>query len=91
MSTPLGQSGQILVTQAAADAYAVGSRRSLGYEEARRELTELLIGAARKPADASGLEHWRARSRTLGVDVDAHVSREGPLAVVTHVHVRRRG
>lgn len=88
MSTPLGQTGQILVTQAAADEYA--SVRKLGYEEARRELTVLLIGALQKPA-TTGLEHWRARSRRLDVDVDAHVSREGPLAVVTHVHVRRRG
>lgn len=89
MSTPLGQTGQILVTQAATDTYA--DFRRLGHEAARRELTELLIGATRKPDGPSGLEHWRARSRTLGVDVDAHVSREGPLAVVTHVHVRRRG
>ena len=85
----LGQTGQILVTLAAARQYAAA--RGLGVEEARRELTILLGGARRTstpPRD--GLEGWRARSRPLGVDVDAQVLREPALATVTHVHARAR-
>lgn len=83
----LGETGQILVTQAAARQYA--DARGLGVEAARRELTTLLTGArptATPPAD--GLEGWRIRSRALRVDVGAHVSREGALAVVVHVRAR---
>ena len=83
----LGSTGQILVTQAALDVYA--DVRGLRTEEARRELTILLTGARRASTQpATGAEGWRARSRALRVDVDAHVVREGALAVVTHVHVR---
>ena len=83
----LGDTGQVLVSLAAARQYAAG--RGLGIEEARRELTELLVGEKRTSSPpASGLEGWRARSRTLQVDVGAQVSREGALAVVTHAHVR---
>lgn len=83
----LSETGQILVSQRALDTYA--GFCGLQTEEARRELTTLLTGAtlsATRPAN--GTEGWRARSRTLRVDVAAQVSREGGLAVVTHVHVR---
>lgn len=84
---PLSETGQILVSQAAARQYA--EARGLQIEEARRELTALLAGAKRGSDSDTGAERWRARSRTLGVDVSAMVSREGGLAVVTYVHVRR--
>ncbi len=83
----LSETGQILVTQAAARQY--GEARGLQTEEARRELTTLLTGA--KPTATpprNGLEGWRIRSRSLGVDVGAHVSREGVIASVVHVQVR---
>lgn len=82
----LGETGQVHVTQAATDVYADYTQQ--GFEEARRELVTLLLGARRKGVTDTGAENWRARSRPLGVDVTAHISREGPLAVVTHVHVR---
>lgn len=89
----LGETGQILVTQRATDAYldhhSAYSERRLGYEEARRQLTILLAGATRGQDTESGAERWRARSRPLDVDVSALVTREPGLAVVVHVHVRR--
>lgn len=84
--TTLGETGQILVTQAAADAYA--DARDLGFEEARRELTGLLLGARRRGDSRTGAESWRARSAGLGVDVGAMIARDGKLAIVTHVSVR---
>ena len=85
----LGDTGQILVSEAAVDQYA--DARGLGVAEARRELTVLLTGARQSSGEpASGAEGWRARSRALKVDVDALVAREGSLAVVTHVRVRYR-
>lgn len=86
----LGQTGQIVVSQAAAEQYA--EARDLGMEEGRRELTALLVSARRSGNQpASGAEGWRVRSRPLGLDVTALVTREGPLAVVVHVHVRDLG
>lgn len=87
----LGSTGQVHVSLTAAEQYA--DARRLGLEAARRELTMLLLGARRQATDPRGssgtpLEGWRIRSRALRVDVGAHVSREGELAVVTHVHVR---
>lgn len=76
------------VTLAAARQYAAA--RKLREEEARRELTELLLDA--RPLDepnCDGTEAWRYRSRPKGLDISAHVSREGRLAVVVHVRVRR--
>lgn len=84
----LGATGQIVVTQAAAEQYA--EARGLGMEEGRRELTALLVVSARRSGTqpTSGAEAWRARSRSLRLDVVAHVTRDGPLAVVVRVHVR---
>ena len=82
----LGATGQMLVTQAAADQY--GEAMDMDYEEARRELTGLLISARRTTQPASGAEGWRVRSRSMGIDVSAQVTRDGLLAVVTHVRVR---
>ena len=83
----LGESGQIVVSDAAARQYAAARR--LGIEEARRELTALLMDARQtRSQPVTGAEGWRRRSRTHHVDIDAHVDRQGRLAVVTHVHVR---
>ncbi len=89
----LGDTGQILITQAAAREYA--EARRVGVEAARREITVLLAAARRTTAPRGDgrcdLEGWRARSRPLGIDISAHVSREPGLAVVTHVGVRHYG
>ncbi len=78
---------QILVTLAAARQYAAAKR--LGEEEARRELTELMLEARQlDEPNRDGTEAWRYRSRTTGLDIHAHISREGRLAVVVHVRVR---
>ena len=89
----LADAGQVYVTQAAARAYAAAAGTLP--EEARRTLTELLLDARPLPEPAAtGATQWRHRSRTTGLDVTAHVVREGRLLVVVHVHVRgvpRRG
>lgn len=90
----LAATGTIFVSVAAASTYA--AFRRLLPEWARRELTELLVGARRVGEDSAGAagagpERWRARSRPLGVDVTARVVREGSLAVVVHVSVRAYG
>lgn len=82
----LGASAQVYVTLRAAEDYAHAAH--LRIEEARRELTERLLGARRTTDADNGCEVWRARSRTSGMDIGAMVSREGPLAVVIGVHVR---
>lgn len=83
----LGETGQIVVSAAAVQQYAAARR--LQTEEARREVTVLLTGARKTATQPdSGAEGWRIRSRAMGVDVGAHVAREGALAVVTHVSVR---
>lgn len=79
----LGRSGQILVSLRAAEQYADAEDID-GLEEARRELTELLIDA--RPTNEEG--KWRARSRSTGLDVTARVARDGRLLVVTTVDVR---
>lgn len=90
----LSETGQILVTDAAARQYAaarrLGTERGLpATEEARRELTQLLADARRtRTQPSNGAEGWRRRSRPLGVDVDAQVTRDGTLAVVVHVRAR---
>lgn len=83
----LGTTGHIYVTYAAAATYAAAL--GLRPEEARRELTELLLDATR-PENAAWEtpERWRRRSRNAGVDITARVAREGRLAVVVSVSVR---
>lgn len=88
MTTTLATTGQIVVSMAAAWEYA-RARGLEGAEEARRELTALLVESRRTGTQPqSGAEGWRRRSRTHGVDVTAHVTRDGPLAIVVHVGVR---
>ena len=87
----LSSLGQIYVTLAAALEYArpiAGESEGMRDEEARRELTELLVESARVREEHDGQIVVRARSKTLGVDVTAHVVREPPLLVVVHVSVR---
>jgi hypothetical protein len=78
----LGSSGQIYVTLTAATTYA--EARRLRPEEARRELTELLLGATLR-TDGS----WRVRSRATGIDVSARILHEGALLVVVSLSARR--
>ena len=85
----LAETGQVYVTLAAARAYS--EYAGIGVEAARRRLTELLLDARRKGTSDSGAENWRRRSNTYSVDVSALVAREGPLAVVIHVHLRDYG
>lgn len=87
--------GQVYVTLAAARSYLADMERlgdaPTGIEEARRELTELLLDATTGPLHglaAGQPEAWRARSRTTGLDVSARVAREGRLAIVVSVTVR---
>lgn len=68
-SPRLGQRGQILVSASALDRYA--SARSLRTEEARRELTSVLIDA-RHQSDGPPAK-YRARTRVTGLDVTALV------------------
>jgi hypothetical protein len=82
----LGSTGQIFVSLAAARTYADAEHLQL--EEARRELTEILLDATATPAEPGRPEGWRARSRTTGIDVSARIVREGRLAVVVRVQVR---
>lgn len=79
----LGRAGQIVVSLAAAEQYADAEGID-GIEQARRELTELLIDA--RPTSEPG--KWRARSRSTGLDITARVAAEGRLLIVTSVHVR---
>lgn len=83
MRRTLGQTGQVYVTLAAAREYA--TVEDAGIEEARRELTELLL-AAKESASEPGL--WRFRRRSEGLDVTARVVQERELLVVTSVSVR---
>lgn len=83
--------GQVYVTMAAARAY--GQALGLREEEARRSLTAALVAHGRvtegavEPGATAGV---RARSRALGQDISARVSREDDdLLVVVAVQVRR--
>lgn len=80
----LGTLGQIYVTLTAAERYAEEQR--LRPEEARRELTELLLDA--RVQEEGQTMRVRARSRTTQIDVSATVVREGRLLVVTSIHSR---
>jgi hypothetical protein len=79
----LGSRGQIFVSLAAVTTYATA--RKLQPEAARRQLTELLIGA-KLQSDGS----YRYRKRRVGLDVDitARVAVDGALLIVTSVSVR---
>jgi hypothetical protein len=77
----LGARGQVYVTLTAATTY--GDARHMHSEEARRELTKLLL-AAKLQSDGS----YRARSRTTRLDISARVIDESPLLVVVAVNVR---
>ena len=81
--------GQVDVTLAAAEQYAEGCwrRRHLRFEEARRELTELLLDARVGELRADIL-HVRARSRRTQLDVSATVRQEGRIVVVLSASVR---
>jgi len=85
----LGATAQVYVTMAAAQTYAAA--RGLAIEAARRELTEYLLEARRPEGSVQedGPELWRFRRRSTGVDISARISREGRLAVVVAVSVRR--
>lgn len=84
----LGERGQIFVTLAAARTYA--EARRLAPEEARRELTELLLDARcnREATDSDKTAHYRARSRTTQIDLSATVIQEGRLLLVLSAHGR---
>ena len=83
---PLGTTGQVYVTYAAAQDYA--ARADLQIEEARRELTELLLDATARAAEPGRPEPWRLRSRTAGLDISARVVTHGRLRVVVSISVR---
>lgn len=75
--------GSVYVTLRAVIEYAT-SRGTAPSEDLRRELTEIMCTGYRV---ASG--HVRARSRARGVDVTATAIVDGPLVLITTVHVRR--
>lgn len=87
-SPRLGERGQVYVSLSAAERYA--EARRLRVEEARREVTELLLDAkcTREAESHDGVAHYRARSRQTQLDVSATVVREGLLLVVASVNVR---
>lgn len=87
-SAHLGGTGCVYVTLRAAREYAAGTE--LGDEQARRELTELLLDARRQGDTSDPYERWRFRRRSAGVEISALVSREGRLAVVVTVEAHRR-
>lgn len=79
--------GQIYVTMTAARTYA--EAEGLRIEEARRELTELLLYAREMaPATETRPASYRYRSRADGVDISATVSLEGELWIVVSINVR---
>lgn len=87
----LASTGCVYVTLGALFPYSGATGRTRGdqLEVCRRELTARLCEARRVRDDnADGTEAWRYRSRPAGVDLHAHITRDGPLAVVTHLRVR---
>lgn len=90
-SPGLAETGQVYVTLAATDTYGewmAKAGQTMGYEEARRDLTELLLDARRVQGDTETPERWRRRTNSSGLDLTARVVREGRLAVVVSVVVR---
>lgn len=86
--------GQVYVTLAAARQYAESARHvyaegeTLQIEEARRELTELLLDAHRVQGDTETPERWRFRRQSVGVDLNVRIAREGRLLVVVGLTAR---
>jgi len=86
-TTSLADTGQVFVTLAAARSYA--EYEQLQLEEARRELTELLLDAHPSGTREPGRpERWRARRKSTGLDLQASVVREGRLAVIVSINIR---
>lgn len=81
----LSEEGQIYVTLAAAEQWSRANDYG-GIEEARRDLTELLLDAYRTGDPADGMV--RLRRTAERIDLQAHVSTESRLLVVTRVIVR---
>lgn len=84
----LADAGQVYVTLRATQDYAAASRTThdepLGIEEARRELTELLLDAVRVEGDTETPERWRFRRKSEHIDITARVVRErGGVSVVS--------
>jgi hypothetical protein len=89
MSGPLlGARGEISITRTAVQTYA--TKRRLPVEEARSELTALLLEArcTREATATNEVAHYRARSRATQLDISATVVHQGPLHVVLSVNVR---
>lgn len=74
--------GQVYVTSAAARQYASAAAevyaegKEIQIEEARRELTELLMEARRVESESGTHELWRFRRDSIGVDISARIVRE---------------
>jgi hypothetical protein len=92
---PLSSQGQINITLAAARQYSAASKRThdetLGIEEARRELLELLSQAVRVEGDTEAPERWRFRRKSERIDITARVVREGAIMSVVSVTARPYG
>jgi hypothetical protein len=84
----LAETGHVYVTLSAARTYADHER--LKDEEARRELTELLLDARRveQGEQPGGPQLWRMRRRSTGLDLTARIAVQGRLHVVVAVSVR---
>jgi len=92
--------GPIYVTYSAAQQYARDAQRvysdgeRLEPEEARRDLTELLLESHRVEGDTETPERWRFKRGSLGIQIDARVVRERSrfsavdLLVVVQAHSR---
>lgn len=76
--------GHVYVSLAAAEQY----QRAMGYdgiEEARRDLTDIMLDAHR--TDTGDV---RMRNNKRGLDISARVARDGRLLVIVSVNVRDR-
>lgn len=80
----LSTEGQIYVTLRAAEEWLAANDFG-GVEEARRDLTELLMDAHRVDSQP---DQVRYRSRHEGIDLQAKVVEEGRLLVVLSIYVR---
>lgn len=80
----LSSEGQLFVSLAAAEQWHDLNDFG-GVEEARRDLTSLLLDAYRTEADPDIV---RYRSKSSGLDLQARVAREGRLIVVVSLNVR---
>jgi len=88
-NTRLHETGQIYVTQAAAETMARAAGAHV--EESRRLLTRLLMHATAGQDDAGmkeSPERWRYRRQADGIDITARVARQDDMAVVVAVNVR---